>query len=35
MARMSFTVEIAGVGQIKKILTLIRDVDGVVEARRG
>jgi GTP pyrophosphokinase len=25
----------AGVGQIKKILGLIRDVDGVVEARRG
>ena len=35
MARMSFTVEIASVGQIQKILTLLRDVDGVVEARRG
>jgi GTP pyrophosphokinase len=35
MARMSFTVEIAGVGQIQKLLTLLREVDGVVEARRG
>lgn len=35
MARMSFTVEIADVGQIQKVLGLIRDVDGVVEARRG
>ncbi|MEK7883247.1 MULTISPECIES: RelA/SpoT family protein [Methyloversatilis] len=35
MARMSFTVEIAGVGQIQKVLGLIRDVDGVVETRRG
>ncbi|HEY9191239.1 MAG TPA: bifunctional (p)ppGpp synthetase/guanosine-3',5'-bis(diphosphate) 3'-pyrophosphohydrolase [Methyloversatilis sp.] len=35
MARMSFTVEIAGVGQIQKMLALIGEVDGVVDARRG
>jgi GTP pyrophosphokinase len=35
MARMNFTVEIVGVGQIQKVLGLIRDVDGVVETRRG
>ncbi|WP_018229916.1 RelA/SpoT family protein [Methyloversatilis universalis] len=35
MARMNFTVEIAGVGQINKVLGLVREVDGVVETRRG
>jgi GTP pyrophosphokinase len=35
MARMSFTVEIAGVGQIKRMLGLIREVEGVEDARRG
>jgi GTP pyrophosphokinase len=35
MARMSFTVEIVGVNQIQKVLGLIREVDGVVETRRG
>jgi GTP pyrophosphokinase len=35
MARMNFTVEIAGVGQIQKMLALIGEVDGVVDARRG
>ncbi len=35
MARMSFTVEISSVGQIQKMLALIREVDGVVDARRG
>lgn len=35
MARMGFTVEITSVAQINRVLGQIREVDGVVEARRG
>ncbi len=34
-ARMSFTVELAGVPQLQRILTLVREVPGVVGAWRG
>ena len=33
-ARMRFTVEIADLGQLQKVLTLIRDVKGVTRAER-
>lgn len=34
-ARMGFTVEVSNLGQLKRILGLIHDVDGVVAARRS
>ncbi|MDR3213211.1 MAG: bifunctional (p)ppGpp synthetase/guanosine-3',5'-bis(diphosphate) 3'-pyrophosphohydrolase [Azoarcus sp.] len=35
MAYMRFTLEVGGIAQLQRALTLIRDVKGVVEARRG
>ena len=32
---MSFTVELAGVPQLQRILTLVREVPGVADAWRG
>jgi GTP pyrophosphokinase len=34
-ARMGFTVELGGVGQLQRVLALIGEVPGVVSARRG
>jgi len=34
-ARMAFTIELAGVPQLQRILTLVREVPGVVDAWRG
>ena len=34
-ARMGFTVELGGVGQLQRVLTLIGEVPGVVSAKRG
>ena len=35
VARMSFTVELPGLGPLQRVLTLVRDVSGVSSVRRG
>ncbi|MDR0633784.1 MAG: bifunctional (p)ppGpp synthetase/guanosine-3',5'-bis(diphosphate) 3'-pyrophosphohydrolase [Azoarcus sp.] len=35
MATMRFTLEVGGIAQLQRALTLIREVKGVIEARRG
>lgn len=34
-ARMAFTVELGSVTQLQRLLNLVREVTGVIDARRG